>query len=423
MMGFSLFSSPVSPIAIDFGSSSVKLLQIAAGERPRLVAAAHLDIPEADRNDQTRRMDLIAARLPKLLSKGGFKGRRAIMSVPSPQTLIQHMQITPVQGASMEDLIKGQLFSQLGCPPDSIVVRHVEVGSVHRDGQVQTETICFAITRETVMRSIALLKKCRLNVVGVHTAPVAMVRAFDHINRRANDAEVTNLYVDMGWGGTTVAIAHGRDIVFARSIQLGGRHFDQHIANALGCSVETAYAHRRAMDDGAARIARPAAAAATDDEGGAILKVAAAAHATGATSATRAGGSGAGTVADDRRTGNNRPPSCHDLPSASVVTSVGNVDLTEMLDMMADELSMCLRYHRGLNPHRSIDRAILVGGEARQAWLCQHVGSALNMPAQLGDPLCRLSRDQAPTTIDVNVEEPQPGWAVPYGLCTAPTDL
>jgi hypothetical protein len=45
------------------------------------------------------------------------------------------------------------------------------------------------------------------------------------------------------------------------------------------------------------------------------------------------------------------------------------------------------------------------------------------MPAQLGDPLCRLHRDQAPTTIDVNLEEPQPGWTVPYGLCTAPTDL
>ena len=84
---------------------------------------------------------------------------------------------------------------------------------------------------------------------------------------------------------------------------------------------------------------------------------------------------------------------------------------------------MCLRYHQGLFPERSVNRCIFVGGEARQVWLCQQVMKGLDLPAQLGDPLMRTTRDKNVTTPGVSFDEPQPGWAVAYGLCSAPTDL
>ena len=36
---------------------------------------------------------------------------------------------------------------------------------------------------------------------------MAMVRSFDHLNRRTEDSRVTTLYTDMGWSGTRLAIA------------------------------------------------------------------------------------------------------------------------------------------------------------------------------------------------------------------------
>jgi Tfp pilus assembly PilM family ATPase len=97
--------------------------------------------------------------------------------------------------------------------------------------------------------------------------------------------------------------------------------------------------------------------------------------------------------------------------------------MTELLDTVADELSMCLRYHQGLFPERSIDRAIFLGGEARQAWMCQHIVKKLRLPAQLGDPIARMNREGTPPTPGLKLDQPQPGWAVTCGLCTAPTDL
>ena len=248
-MGFSMFSAQASPIAIDFGSSSVKLLQIGNGDSPSLVAAAELPIPDELRQDQAELLNFYAREIPRVLKQGKFRGKRVVSAIPSGQTLVQHMQIAALGGANIDDVVKGQLQVQMGCSPRSIVVRSLEVANVHRGGDAQKEIICFAVSRDTVMRYVNLLKQCRLEPVGMHTETMAMVRAFDHLNRRAEDTASTTLYVDLGWSGTLVAVGHGRNIRFARYIQIGGRNFDQAICEALNCSPEDAREYRMQMSN------------------------------------------------------------------------------------------------------------------------------------------------------------------------------
>ncbi|MBC7835562.1 MAG: hypothetical protein H7Y88_10760, partial [Phycisphaerales bacterium] len=99
------------------------------------------------------------------------------------------------------------------------------------------------------------------------------------------------------------------------------------------------------------------------------------------------------------------------------------VDLSEPLEALTDDIAMCLRYHDSLFPGRKINRAIFVGGEARHRGLCQHVARTLRLPAQVADPLSRLARTGGERCTNVDMKLPQPGWAVPYGLCISPTDL
>ncbi|MHC5114996.1 MAG: pilus assembly protein PilM [Planctomycetota bacterium] len=417
-MGFSMFSSNSTPIAIDFGSSSVKLLQITQDESPSILAATEIEVPESVRLDPDALLPFYAKALPEALSRCRFKGKRVVMAVPSTQTFIQHMQLVNAPDMSRDDLIKAQLQSQMGCSPNSIVVRSVNVADVHRDGQARSEIICFAIARDTVMNFVNMLKRCKLNVVGIHTEAMAMVRAFDHLNRRATDHEVTTLYVDIGWAGTHVAISHGKKMVFARHIQIGGRHFDEHIARMLRCDTVTARSHRLSLGDQAIKANQPAPGEARE-KSGAILSAAASAHAAGGNDA---GGGAAVETAEERRSGDGPAANCHAVPEGKPPTRAANVDITEQLDTISDELSMCLRYHNGLFPNRNINRSIFVGGESRQTWLCQHIVQSLRLPAQLGDPLSRLVR-HGKVTPNVDLSQPQPGWAVAYGLCFAPADL
>lgn len=367
-------------------------------------------------------IDLYAEQIPATLAKGKFKGRRVIMAVPSTQTFIQHMQLANVHGASRDELVKGQLQMQMGCDPSGIVVRTVDVGAVHRDGKQKAEVICYAMARGNVMRFMNLLNKLKLNVVGVHTETVALTRSFDHLTRRAGDNEVATMYVDLGWGGTNVAITHGRQTVFSRAIQLGGRHFDQCIADALHCDLPTARGHRLAMQGPSAPTTRSSLMG--GKRNAAIMNVATAAQASTPDGASSQDAEGATAVEEERRSSDAAlafGATVHAKSEASL--EVSGVDLRETVDMIADELCMCIRYHQGVFRGRHIDRVILLGGEARQLWFCQHLVKQLRLPAQLGDPLARFSREGTPKILNVDLEKAQPGWAVPCGLCLAPTDL
>lgn len=419
-MAFSMFSAQHTPVAIDFGSSSVKLLQIGSGDRPALVAAAEIPVPDSIRGDNDRLLAYYAEWMPKALRDGKFRGKRVVIGIPSSQTYIGHMQLNETPGVTKDDLIKGQLQTQMGVSPNGVVVRNIEVCPVNRNGQAQIEMICFAITRETVMRYVEMFKKMRLEVVGVHTETLAMVRAFDHLNRRASDVNVSTLYVDLGWCGTRVAITHGKDIVFARFIPIGGKHFDQLIASTVHCDMASARAHRLSIPH------------ALTHRNTAVTQRAA--QTTGAgeragTAMMNAGGAATGTIDDaatatsERRAGNVPAELRMAVPPGDAPKTAVNVDISELLDTITDELSMCVRYHQGLFPGRTMDRAIFVGGEARQSWLCQHVVKTLRIAAQLGDPMARLQTQDAPATPGLTLGKPQPGWTVACGLCNAPTEL
>lgn len=438
-MGFRFFGQQASPIAIDFGSSSVKVLQTGLGDHPNLLAAAELPKPSSEAGvGDAEDFEYLAIELPRLLRNGGFKGRNVIFAVPNQTTIIQHLQLGQLEGMKQEVAVKTQLQMQMNIAPQNTVVRSIDVTDIHRDGQSKRELICIAIPRDIVMQYVGLLESMRMQVLDVQTGVQSMVRAFDHIHRRAGDENLTTMYIDIGWCNTSVAIAHGKAITFARSMQFGGIHFDRLIAKQLGCDLTTAMEHRLALQSPVPAHSTPSESTRAaespvnngtsgppSDGGGEGF-----ARLTAAMAKERAVGEAAETTADrDRREG--RAPA---VLSSEVEpgeadgdqresTIDGKIDLTETLDTVTDELSMCLRYHRGLFPDRTIDRVILLGGESRQPWLCRHIVRSLRVPARLGDPLSRFVRDdQAIESIGLAENRAQPGWAVASGLCAQLTD-
>src|SRR5690554_2168304 len=78
-------SSEVQPIAIEFGIGALKALQITSTDPPALVAAASIETPDELRGDHGKRFEYQSQALAKLLKAGGFKGKRAICSIPAWQ--------------------------------------------------------------------------------------------------------------------------------------------------------------------------------------------------------------------------------------------------------------------------------------------------------------------------------------------------
>lgn len=390
-MAFGLFRPQPSPVLVDFGSAGVKLLQVSPGDKAEATGAAYIPIPDEMRTQPVEaRLDHIARELPAAMKRGGFRGNRVLLAPFSQHMLVNHVGVPQAEANRVELVSRTQVAVALGCDPASLVVRPVEVCETSRDGQPKLEVIVFAMSRDDVMRYVELFKRVKLSVAGLHGEIHALVHAFDHMNRRDEDANLTSMYLDLGYGSTKVAICHGLNLVFAKSVAIGGRTLDARIAETRRIGIAEARHLRLTEGVRAPRAERPAA---VPEEGMALLR-AAVAQAEPAAPA----------------------------PAARAVASVGDI-AREAVESLADEIAMCTRYHSALFRERRVDRVIFVGGESRDVGLCQWLASRLRLPAKGADPLARfMASTPAPAGLP-DPGLPHPGWAVACGLASCPADL
>jgi Tfp pilus assembly PilM family ATPase len=168
-------------------------------------------------------------------------------------------------------------------------------------------------------------------------------------------------------------LTRGRQILFARSIPIGGAHFTTAVSQAMKISFEEAMALR--------------------------IKLGIAATQQAAASRTQL------------------------QPSATAEPVVKLVEdsCAPLLSKLVTELDLCRRYYEATFPAKPVDRLVFIGGEARQRWLCQQVARELGVAAQVGDPMCRMNKWcelGAESGIDRRV--PQPHWVVAIGLSMGP---
>jgi len=369
-----------TPIALDFGARSLKCLQVnTEGPNPALIAAALIETPAEPVMDPRKRLEFQIQNLPRLVREGGFKGRRVVCAIPRWMTMCKSLQVPRQDGVPLSTLVESAMAVQLQLDPAAWVHRCTEVlGAGGNTGKA--EVIVMAVQRELVEKLMAGMGAAKLEPVGMHSAFAATLHAFDYMHTAKGEPPQNTLYLDIGSAGTNVIIAHGRELAFARAMEMGGDHLDDMVAQQRKVDLLEARRLRALAETACTVTMKPAGAA--------------------------------------------QPGFSADM-GAGPASPVGpdHVNMDEMLEGFTDEVRICLRYHAGQFPAKKIDRAVFVGGESRHRGLCQHVARALRLPAQMADPLARLSRTGKEPALGVDLREPQPGWAVAMGLCMSPTDL
>lgn len=366
-MAFGLSKQRVSPIAVDFGADSLKLLQVVPEQPAQLVAAAAMVVPPEARGDANARLAFYTAALKKLLKSQPFKGRRAMLSIPGHQTLMQNLEVTTQEGLSPELQIESHLRDRLSLEPTRMVVRHFEVPPAN-EASTQREVVVLAAPRDAVIGYLNLARSCKLDVVGMHGVPLAILRAFAHLYQRNDDANRVIAFLDIGAATTTLLIARGTHMVFAKTIQ------------AAGDQMTKQFAEQHKLTFIEAREMRMHGEASASAGGGVAVAQQSAAP-----------------------------------PSASS---------SQAFDVLMDEVQLCMRYYQRHCPDKPVEKLVFVGGESRHTDLCQKIARSLRIAAQLGDPfaaLMRMGKAKQPVGVDLN--QPQPGWAVPYGLCWSEANL
>ncbi len=350
------------PLAVDFGVSALRVLKVSDGNPASIESAAQLNTPDDLLDNPSKRILFQFDALPKIIKSGKLTGLRAACVIPTLQMSCKHLQVTPVPGVPINDIAAGQLSDRLGCDPGALLVRSIEVGQP-KQGNKQ-EVICFGASKSFVSRMMDSLKRAKLEPVGIHNTFETLRQV---IPSDASD-QGASLLIDLGSACTIVMILHKGKIVFARTIEFGSISFDKAICRQYRCTLMEARAMR-----------------------GRIHEIAAVPV-------------GAGPNPDSHQ-GTDDP------------------DISEPLEILIDEIMMCLRYQRASQPEIHIERAYFVGGMAGHSAISAHLARVLNLETQVIDPMSRLGRAGKVPVSGVDLSRSQPGWATTVGCALCPTDL
>jgi len=408
-----------NPIGVDFGSDCLRMSQVQQVDGDyRLIAAASADVPSHVRANPPARILWFTEAARDLLAQGQFKGRQAVLSLPASMMFIQHLRLPRVDDATLKKTLPFEARGKLPIDPSQCLLRHIIAGDIFSEQDPRCEVIVMAAARELVNQFLDAAARAKLDVIGMNVEPMALIDCFSQVYRRKSDRDTVNFFVDIGASATRAVIAQEGQVMFARSIPIGGDHFTRAVATATGVGFDEAKLARvqAAMQNEEQQESRSAPAVAAIAPPVSPAEVASADAVSEAdsfsllTSATR---QAAPTLAQPAAVA----PTPAEAPTSRLESACG-----EQLGRLIDELNLCRRYHEATFTNKPVKRLIFVGGEARQRWLCQSVARSMQLAAQIGDPLVRLAR-----TTEVGTEGgsdrrlAQPAWAVSVGLSMGPT--
>ncbi|HEX5102716.1 MAG TPA: pilus assembly protein PilM [Pirellulaceae bacterium] len=313
-----------SPIGIDVGARSVKLVQL-TGDRSRLVDAARVELPTAEESTTPEQQaERISAAVAKGLAGRSFHGREAVVCL-SDKLFLQNVRVPKQQGEAFDRQVAQEASRRLPYSVEDAEIRFIEASDVRQGDSVLREVIVFACQRSELQQALNVCERARLRPVAVDVEPAALARSYAGQYRREEDRQGRALVVQIGYSRTAAMIAQGDELLFVKYIDIGGQHLDAAVARHLSMNLPEAVSLRRHNGD--------------------------------------------------RRA---------DMQDPEIARSVA-LATRPVLEKLASELAMCVRYHSVTFRGQPLVRLVLGGGEATPP-LLEALGKQLDLPCELSDP-------------------------------------
>lgn len=322
------------PMGIDLGSRSVKLVQLTA-DQTQVWEAARWDLASDPEGDPAQRDAEVLQALTQAREGHNFRGRDAVVCLGASDLVVQNVRVAPASGEELHRLVRAEVAGRMALADEQTELRYLEAADVRQGEAVRREVIVLASRRATLERIVALADRARLRLLAIDVAPTAMLRCYTRQFRREADLQQSLMFVNLGASSTAVVIARGMESVFIKYLDLGGRHLDEAVARHLKLAPAEALRLRR--------------------------------H-------------------------NGERRSDHQDPE--VLRSVQE-SIRPVLERLACELSLCLRYYSVTFRGQPLTRIVLSGGEATSL-LAQWLGQRLDLACELGDPLRSYQKATVP---------------------------
>ena len=240
-----LFSKKIEPIALDIGSTFIKLVQLKGSNRNyQLVKFGMIPLPpevivEGAVMDAGRVVDAIK----ELLSAQKVTAKEVVISVSGSSVIIKRVSVADMTDEELAESIKWEAEQYIPFSIDDVNVDFQKLGAGAAEGQA--DVLLVAVKKDKINDYVNLVKEAGLEPVVMDVDAFALANMYE-LNY---DVEAgTTALLNIGASVMNINILKDGASIFTRDITVGGNRYTEALQRDFGLTYEDAEKVKRGED-------------------------------------------------------------------------------------------------------------------------------------------------------------------------------
>lgn len=236
----------LGPIGLDIGAQSIRVLQLRKHDERLVVHAAarrELSEPVGSSEHDFDRLEVVDA-IRQMLRQNNFSGRQVVTPFPRDLIYTRTLRMPSMPANELAQAVQFEAEQHLPYPVADASIFHMHAGEIRQSGESRTEVILAAALNQSVERFLDMLTRCGLVAQQITFEPQSLLQSVCRLWRRQADANRIHVLLDIGHHTSRLLMARGRQMMFFKTLDVGSASLSDAMARRLGVSPAEAQALR-----------------------------------------------------------------------------------------------------------------------------------------------------------------------------------
>ncbi len=232
-----LFSKKIEPIALDIGSTFIKLVQLkGSGKNFSLVKFGMVPLPpEVIVEGAVMDANRVSEAIKELLAAQKVKTKEVVLSVSGSSVIIKRVSIADMTDEELAESIKWEAEQYIPFSIDDVNVDFQKLGAGAAEGQA--DVLLVAVKKDKINDYVNLVKDAGLEPVVVDVDAFALANMYE-LNYET-EGGITAL-LNIGASEMNINVLRDGMSIFTRDITVGGNRYTEALQRDAGVSYEDA---------------------------------------------------------------------------------------------------------------------------------------------------------------------------------------
>ncbi len=241
-----------SLVAIDIGSSAVKMLELTGNDQHRKLKNFALEVLPRGVIDNGVVADESALTqiVKKMVSKLGVKGRRVSISVSGSGVIIKRVRVMVGKDATLDEQVNFHAAQAFQVDLSELYYDYFDMGPSPRHEQ-DIDVLLVGARRELIEQHVSVVKSAGLLPGVIEAAPLSIANMFE-LNHGIVDGLVA--LISVGAGHTQISFIDNGRFLYSYESPVGGETYTSAIMQALSMDRDTAESLKISVSENGANL-------------------------------------------------------------------------------------------------------------------------------------------------------------------------